>query len=311
MALTSAMNSKTLVVLLGPTGVGKTALSLQLAERLGSPILNADSRQIYRDIAIGTAAPTTEELAHVKHYFVHSLALDAYYNAAEYEKDVLALLHDLFQTHDTLVLSGGSMMYIDAVTKGIDDIPTVDEDTREFLKQRYAQEGLAPLLEELKVMDSQYYNVVDKKNYKRVIHALEICYMTGKTYTSFCTHTSKQRPFRILQFGLRRQREQLFARINARVDQMMQQGLMDEAQRVYPLRHLNALNTVGYKELFKVIDGEWTLPMAVERIKKNTRVYAKKQMTWYQHDADIHWLDADKLSVMEMLKTIEHEIFMA
>lgn len=305
------MNSKTLVVLLGPTGVGKTALSLQLAERLGSPILNADSRQIYRDIAIGTAAPTAEELARVKHYFVHSLALDAYYSAAEYEKDVLALLHDLFQTHDTLVLSGGSMMYIDAVTKGIDDIPTVDEDTREFLKQRYAQEGLAPLLEELKVMDSQYYNVVDKKNYKRVIHALEICYMTGKTYTSFRTYTSKQRPFRILQFGLRRQREQLFARINARVDQMMQQGLMDEAQRVYPLRHLNALNTVGYKELFKVIDGEWTLPMAVERIKKNTRVYAKKQMTWYQHDADIHWLDADKLSVMEMLKTIEHEIFMA
>lgn len=305
------MNSKTLVVLLGPTGVGKTALSLQLAERLGSPILNADSRQIYRNIAIGTAAPTAEELARVKHYFVHSLALDAYYSAAEYEKDVLTLLHELFQTHDTLVLSGGSMMYIDAVTKGIDDIPTVDEDTRELLKQRYVQEGLAPLLEELKLLDSQYYDLVDKKNHKRVIHALEICYMTGRTYTSFRTHTSKQRPFRILKFGFRRQREQLFTRINARVDQMMQQGLMDEAQRVYPIRHLNALNTVGYKELFKVIDGEWALPMAVERIKKNTRVYAKKQMTWYQHDADIHWLDADKLSVMEMLKAIEHEIFMA
>lgn len=311
MGLTSAMNSKTLVVLLGPTGVGKTALSLQLAERLGSPILNADSRQIYRGIAIGTAAPTAEELARVKHYFVHSLALDAYYSAAEYEKDVLSLLHELFQAHDTLVLSGGSMMYIDAVTKGIDDIPTVDEDTRELLAQRYAQEGLAPLLEELKLLDSQYYDFVDKKNHKRVIHALEICYMTGRTYTSFRTHTSKQRPFRILKFGLRRQREQLFTRINARVDQMMQQGLMDEARRVYPLRHLNALNTVGYKELFKVIDGEWALPMAVERIKKNTRVYAKKQMTWYQHDADIHWLDTDKLSVMEMLKAIEHEIFMA
>ncbi|MDE5739494.1 MAG: tRNA (adenosine(37)-N6)-dimethylallyltransferase MiaA [Bacteroidaceae bacterium] len=305
------MNSKTLVVLLGPTGVGKTALSLQLAERLGSPVLNADSRQIYRDIAIGTAAPTAEELARVKHYFVHFLALDAYYSAAEYEKDVLSLLHELFQTHDTLVLSGGSMMYIDAVTKGIDDIPTVDEDTRELLAQRYAQEGLAPLLEELKLLDSQYYDLVDQKNHKRVIHALEICYMTGRTYTSFRTHTSKQRPFRILKFGLRRQREQLFTRINARVDQMMQQGLMDEARRVYPLRHLNALNTVGYKELFKVMDGEWALPMAVERIKKNTRVYAKKQMTWYQHDADIHWLDADKLSVMEMLKAIEHEIFMA
>ncbi len=305
------MNSKTLVVLLGPTGVGKTALSLQLAEKLGCPILNADSRQIYRDIAIGTAAPTAEELARVKHYFVHSLALDAYYSAAEYEKDVLMLLHDLFQTYDTLVLSGGSMMYIDAVTKGIDDIPTVDEDTRELLKQRYAQEGLIPLLEELKLLDPLYYDLVDKKNHKRVIHALEICYMTGQTYTSFRTHTPKQRPFRILQFGLWRQREQLFVRINSRVDLMMQQGLMDEAKRVYPLRHLNALNTVGYKDLFKVIDGEWTLPMAVERIKKNTRVYAKKQMTWYQHDADIHWLDADKLSVMEMVRAMAHEIFLA
>lgn len=304
------MNSKTLVVLLGPTGVGKTELSLQLAEQLGCPILNADSRQIYRDISIGTAAPTAEELAQVKHYFVHTLPLDAYYSAAEYEKDVLALLHELFQSHDTIVLSGGSMMYIDAVTKGIDDIPTVDDETRNLLKLRFEQEGLAPLLEELRLMDPQYYDVVDQKNHKRVIHALEICYMTGKPYTSFRTNTRKQRPFRVLQFGLRRQREQLFARINARVDQMMQQGLMEEVQRVYPLRHLNALNTVGYKELFKVIDGEWELPMAVERIKKNTRVYAKKQMTWYQHDADIHWLDADGMNVSEMLKAIEHEINM-
>ena len=187
------MNSKTLVVLLGPTGVGKTELSLQLAELLGSPVINADSRQIYRDIAIGTAAPTEEELARVKHYFVHTLPLDAYYSAAEYEKDVLALLHDLFQAHDTIVLSGGSMMYIDAVTKGIDDIPTVDDETRNLLKQRFEQEGLEPLLEELKLMDPQYYDLVDKKNHKRVIHALEICYMTGKTYTSFRTNTHKQR----------------------------------------------------------------------------------------------------------------------
>jgi len=308
--LTSVMNCKTLVVLLGPTGVGKTELSLQLAELLGSPVLNADSRQIYRDIAIGTAAPTDEDLARVKHYFVHTLPLDAYYSAAEYEKEVLALLNDLFQKHDTIVLSGGSMMYIDAVTKGIDDIPTVDDETRNLLKRRFEQEGLEPLLEELKLMDSQYYDLVDKKNHKRVIHALEICYMTGKTYTSFRTNTYKQRPFRILQFGLRREREHLFERINARVDLMMLHGLMDEARRVYPLRHLNALNTVGYKELFKVIDGAWELPMAVERIKKNTRVYAKKQMTWYQHDANIHWLDADKMNVSEMLKAIEHEINM-
>ncbi len=301
----------TLLVLLGPTGVGKTELSLQLAEHFKCPILNADSRQIYQDIQIGTAAPTAEELARVKHYFVHTLRLDEYYSAAEYEKDVLTLLSELFQMHDTAILSGGSMMYIDAVTKGIDDIPTVDEDTRSVIRERFEKEGLEPLLAELKLLDPQYYEIVDKRNHKRVVHALEICYMTGKTYTSFRTNTQKERPFRVLKFGLRREREQLFARINARVDQMMRDGLLDEVKRVYPQRHLNSLNTVGYKELFKVLDGEWKLPMAVERIKKNTRVYAKKQMTWYKHDADIHWLDADKMNTQEMLKTIEDEVIVA
>ncbi len=300
-----------LLVLLGPTGVGKTELSLQLAEHFKCPIINADSRQIYQDISIGTAAPTAEELARVKHYFVHTLRLDEYYSAAEYEKDVLALLSELFQVHETVVLSGGSMMYIDAVTKGIDDIPTVDEETRNLMRERYEKEGLEPLLAELKLLDPQYYELVDKRNHKRVVHALEICYMTGKTYTSFRTNTLKERPFRMMKFGLMREREHLFARINARVDKMMQEGLMEEVKRVYPLRHLNSLNTVGYKELFKVLDGEWELPMAVERIKKNTRVYAKKQMTWYKHDADIHWLDADKMNTQEMLKTIEDEVFVA
>lgn len=302
---------KNLLVLLGPTGVGKTELSLQLAEHFKCPIINADSRQIYQDISIGTAAPTAEELARVKHYFVHTLRLDEYYSAAEYEKDVLALLSELFQVHETVVLSGGSMMYIDAVTKGIDDIPTVDEETRNLMRKRYEKEGLEPLLAELKLLDPQYYELVDKRNHKRVVHALEICYMTGKTYTSFRTNTLKERPFRMVKFGLMREREHLFARINARVDKMMQEGLMEEVKRVYPLRHLNSLNTVGYKELFKVLDGEWKLPMAVERIKKNTRVYAKKQMTWYKHDADIHWLDADKMNTQEMLKTIEDEVFVA
>lgn len=300
-----------LLVLLGPTGVGKTELSLQLAEHFKCPIINADSRQIYQDISIGTAAPTAEELARVKHYFVHTLRLDEYYSAAEYEKDVLALLSELFQVHETVVLSGGSMMYIDAVMKGIDDIPTVDEETRNLMRERYEKEGLEPLLAELKLLDPQYYELVDKRNHKRVVHALEICYMTGKTYTSFRTNTLKERPFRMVKFGLMREREHLFARINARVDKMMQEGLMEEVKRVYPLRHLNSLNTVGYKELFKVLDGEWELPMAVERIKKNTRVYAKKQMTWYKHDADIHWLDADKMNTQEMLKTIEDEVFVA
>lgn len=302
---------KNLLVLLGPTGVGKTELSLLLAERLGSPIINADSRQIYKDIEIGTASPTAEELARVEHFFVHTLALDEYYSAAEYEKDVMQLLPQLFQSHDTVLLSGGSMMYIDAVTKGIDDIPTVDQETREMLRHRFEKEGLEPLLAELKLLDPHYYEIVDKRNHKRVVHALEICYMTGKPFTFFRTNSTKERPFRIVKFGLRRERANLFARINARVDKMMEEGLLDEARRVYPLRELNSLNTVGYKEMFKVIAGEWELPMAVERMKKNTRVYAKKQMTWYQHDADIHWLDADKMNIQEMLKTIENEVFVA
>ena len=302
---------KNLLVLLGPTGVGKTELSLQLAERLGSPIINADSRQIYKDIEIGTASPTAEELARVEHFFVHTLALDEYYSAAEYEKDVMQLLPRLFQTHDTLLLSGGSMMYVDAVTKGIDDIPTVDDDTRSMLRERWENEGLEPLLAELKLLDPQYYEMIDKRNHKRVVHALEICYMTGRPYSSFRTNIRKERPFRIVKFGLRRERENLFARINARVDKMMEKGLLEEARRVYPLRELNALNTVGYKEMFKVIAGEWELPMAVERMKKNTRVYAKKQITWYRNDADIHWLDADKMSVAEMLNVIENEIKVA
>lgn len=298
------MSSKTLLVLLGPTGVGKTELSLLVAEHFQCPIINADSRQIYKGISIGTAAPTAEDLARVKHYFVHTLSLDEYYSAAEYEKDVLLLLNDLFKHHDVVILSGGSMMYIDAVTKGIDDIPTVDEETREILRHRYETEGLDTLLAELKLLDPEYYEIVDKKNHKRVVHALEICYMTGRSFTSFRTNTKKQRPFNIIKFGLSRNRETLFSRINQRVDQMMLHGFLQEAQNVYPLKHLNSLNTVGYKELFKVIDGEWELPMAVERIKKNTRVYAKKQMTWYKNDTDIHWLDADNMSAEEMLKEI-------
>ena len=302
---------KNLLVLLGPTGVGKTELSLLLAERLGSPIINADSRQIYKDIEIGTASPTAEELARVEHFFVHTLALDEYYSAAEYEKDVMQLLPQLFQSHDTVLLSGGSMMYIDAVTKGIDDIPTVDEETREMLRHRFEKEGLEPLLAELKLLDPHYYEIVDKRNHKRVVHALEICYMTGKPFTFFRTNSTKERPFRIVKFGLRRERANLFARINARVDKMMEEGLLDEARRVYPGRALNSLNPAGYPAMCKESVGEWELPMAVERMKKNTRVYAKKQMTWYQHDADIHWLDADKMNIQEMLKTIENEVFVA
>ena len=299
---------KTLVVLIGPTGVGKTELSLSLAEHLKCPILNADSRQIFKDIEIGTAAPTADELARVKHYFVHTLPLDSYYSAAQYEEDVLKILGEVFAEGDVAIMSGGSMMYVDAVTKGIDDIPTVDDEVRSLIAHRLATEGLDPLLAELKILDPSYYEVVDRHNHKRVVHALEICYMTGATYSSLRVNKVKERPFRIIKFGLMRERASLFSRINRRVDMMMQQGFMDEAQRVYHLRHLNSLNTVGYKELFNVIDGTWELPMAVERIKKNTRVYAKKQMTWYKRDEDIHWLNADTMNVDAMLQTICAEL---
>ena len=299
---------KTLVVLIGPTGVGKTELSLSLAEHLQCPILNADSRQIFKDIEIGTAAPTADELARVKHYFVHTLPLDGYYSAAQYEEDVLKILGEVFAEGDVAIMSGGSMMYVDAVTKGIDDIPTVDDEVRSLIAHRLATEGIDPLLAELKILDPSYYEVVDHHNHKRVVHALEICYMTGATYSSLRVNKVKERPFRIIKFGLMRERASLFSRINRRVDMMMQQGFMDEAQRVYHLRHLNSLNTVGYKELFNVIDGTWELPMAVERIKKNTRVYAKKQMTWYKRDEDIHWLNADTMNVDAMLQTICAEL---
>lgn len=284
---------KTLFVLLGPTAVGKTELALQLAERIGSPILNADSRQIYRGLTIGTAAPTPEQLARVHHEFVGILDVTEYYSAARYEADVLRLTDQLFQTHDTLLLSGGSMMYIDAVCHGIDDIPTITPETREHLRQRLQTEGLDTLKAELRLLDPEYYAQADLKNTKRIVHALEVCYQTGRTFTSFRTATHKERPFRIVKLGLRRERADLFDRINHRVDQMIADGLLDEARRMLPYRHENALNTVGYKEMFQVLDGTWDLPFATERLKKNTRVYAKKQMTWFSKDTDIQWFHPD------------------
>ena len=301
------MNDKnnTLVVLIGPTGVGKTELSLSLAKLLSSPIVSADSRQLYRGIEIGTAAPTEEQLKTVEHFFVGTLNLTDYYSAAQYEADVMVLLEKLFKDHTHVLLEGGSMMYVDAVTKGIDDIPTVDEDTRKYMKERLENDGLDILLKELRMLDPEYYAIADHKNAKRIVHALEICYMTGKSYTSFRTGNKKERPFNIIKFGLRREREDLFERINSRVDSMIDAGLLEEARRVYPHRHLNSLNTVGYKELFSYFDGKMTLKEAVERIKKNTRVYAKKQMTWFKHDPEIHWLDADKTDTQGMMEQIK------
>ena len=283
----------TLYVLLGPTAVGKTELALQIAEKLGSPILNCDSRQIYRGMEIGTAAPTAEQ-QRVKHYFVGTHDIGSYYSAAQYEQDVLLLMERLKSSHQSLLLTGGSMMYLDAVCNGIDDIPSVDADVRETLRERLMNGCIDEMRNELRLLDPEYYYSADTRNPKRVVHALEVCYTTGRPYSSFLTKERKQRPFHIVKIGLKRERQELFERINNRVDAMMDAGLLDEARRLYPFRHENALNTVGYKELFRHLDGEWELPFAVEKIKKNTRDYAKKQMTWFAHDNEIKWFHPDQ-----------------
>ena len=280
---------KTLIVLTGPTAVGKTELCLRLASHFGIPVINADSRQIYREMKIGTAAPTDEQLRQVRHYFVGQLQLDDYYSASLYEQQVISLLPELFRESDYALMAGGSMMYIDAVCNGIDDIPTVDDETRRVLKQRLADEGLESLVEELRRLDPEHYEIVDRQNPRRVVHALEICHMTGRTYTSFRRNERRQRPFRIVKIALNRPREELYERINTRVDRMMADGLLDEARRLYPRRQLNALNTVGYKEMFAYLDGTWTLQEAVERMKGNTRRYARKQLTWFKKDPDVSW----------------------
>ena len=283
----------TLVVITGPTAVGKTALTMQLAQHYGVPVINADSRQIYRELKIGTAAPTAEQQQLVKHYFVGTKSIDDYYNASMYEQEVLELLDAERSTFH--VLSGGSMMYIDAVCNGIDDIPTVRDDIREEMKRRYAEEGLEALCEDLRRLDPEHYAIVDRQNHRRVIHALEICYQTGSTYTSFRTQQKKERPFRIVKIGLNRDREELYNRINQRVDQMMEDELLDEVKSLINKRNTNALNTVGYKELFDYLDGRWSLDEAVERIKGNTRRYARKQLTWYKRDADMRWFHPDNI----------------
>ena len=287
-------SAKTLIVITGPTAVGKTALCLDIAQHFGIPIINADSRQIYKELKIGTASPTSEQLQLVPHYFVGSLSLTDYYSASLFEQQVLEILSRQFHEHDFALMAGGSMMYIDAVCDGIDDIPTVDDVTRETLKRRLAQEGLEALVEQLKELDPEYYEIVDRQNPRRVVHGLEICLMTGKTYTSFHKREKKERPFRIVKIGLNRPREELYDRINQRVDQMMQQGLLEEAKALYPMRQMNALNTVGYKELFDYLDGRWPLEEAVERIKGNTRRYARKQLTWYKKDPQIRWFHPDE-----------------
>ncbi len=296
----------TLIVILGPTGVGKTDLCLRIAEHLSIPIINADSRQLFREIPIGTAAPTIQQQERVKHYFVGSLSLGNYYSASRYEEDVMSLLKDYFSPKRKFALmTGGSMMYIDCVCNGIDDIPTVDDATRQLLKNRYENEGLEKLCADLEKLDPEYYAIVDRKNPKRIVHALEICIMTGRAYSSYRKNQVKKRPFNIIKIGLNRDREELYERINSRVDVMIDEGLEEEARKVFPYRHLNALNTVGYKEMFEYFDGNCTRDEAIFRIKCDSRKYCRKQLTWFRRDKSIRWFNpADIEEIIKYIDTL-------
>lgn len=295
---------KRLVVLLGPTGVGKTDLSISLAKEYNTSIISADSRQFYRGLEIGTAAPTKEHLSHAKHHLVGMLDVEDYYSVSEFETAALNIIEKEHKSHDVVVASGGSMLYIDALCNGIDQLPTIDDTLRKELYDLYEREGLDPIRAQLKMLDPVFYGEVDLKNYKRVIHALEVCLMSGKPYSSLRTKTPKKRPFEILKIGLMRERDELYSRINMRVDKMIEEGLMDEVERFYPQRNLNSLNTVGYKELFRYMDGEWSLDFAIEKIKQNTRIYSRKQMTWFKRDKGIHWINLSLVSEKEALNEI-------
>lgn len=297
-----------LIVLLGPTGVGKTELSLKLAEHLKCSIISSDSRQLYKNLSIGTAAPTPDQMKRVPHYLVGTLNVEDYYSASEFEQQSLELIAKLHRENPYVVMSGGSMMYIDAICKGIDEIPTIDQSLRDELFDRYAKEGLEPIRSQLKILDPTFYDQVDLKNHKRVIHALEVCLMTGKPYSSFRTNSVKQRPFEIIRIGLMRNREELYERINKRVDAMIEDGLIDEAKKFYPQKHLNSLNTVGYKELFKHFDGEWTLDFAIEKIKQSTRIYSRKQMTWFKRDKGIIWINLSENTEQQAFEKILESI---
>lgn len=299
---------KTLLLILGPTGVGKTELALRVAEHLGSPVISCDSRQVFRELPIGTAAPTAEEQARVKHYFIATRSITEDYSAGQYERDALALLEELFRDHDTLVMTGGSMLYADAVCNGLDDLPTVPETIRRQLQESLQrlttkEQRLAWLQAEVQRLDPDYWNVVDRQNPARLTHCIELSLTTGRPYSSLLTkrtndhrlttNDQSRRPFRIVKVALDRPREELYERINRRVEQMMADGLEQEARRVYPLRRLPALQTVGYRELFDYFDGQYDLARAIELIQQNSRHYAKRQLTWFRRDAQIHWLNAD------------------
>ena len=304
MASSDNSRKKNLVVVLGTTGVGKTEACISIARHLHCEIINCDSRQLYESIPIGTAAPTAEQMLKVRHHFVGILPLDRYFSASMYEEAVCKLVEE--SRHDTFLLTGGSMMYIDAVCNGIDKLPTVRDDIREEMKRRLADEGLDALDRELSQLDPQHWQNIDHNNPRRILHALEICHQTGKPYSSFLSHSKKERPFNILKIGLTRPREEMYERINLRVLKMMDDGLEDEARKVYPLRHHNSLNTVGYKELFDFFDGTTDLEEAVRRIQSNTRRYMRKQETWFKRDKTIKWFAPTEIK--EIIKYIDNSL---
>lgn len=285
---------KTLVVLLGPTGVGKTDLSIEIARYFDTSIISCDSRQMYREMRIGTAVPSEEQLSAVRHFFIQTLSVKDYYNSWQFEVETLAKIRELFEQHDVVVMTGGSMLYIDAVCKGIDDIPTIAPELRAELMEIFEKQGLDPIRAMLKELDPVFYEQVDLNNGKRVLHAVEVCRMAGVPYSSLRTNTPKDRGFRIVRIGLDRDREELYDRIDRRVDSMLEEGLEEEARRLWPLRHLNALNTVGYKELFDYFEGKTDYTEAVRLIKRNSRRYARKQLSWFRRDDDIHWFHPER-----------------
>lgn len=296
----------TLIVVLGPTGVGKSDVSIQLAQYFCSEIISADSRQFFRELRIGTAVPSSEDLSAVPHHFIQTKSIHDYYNVSEYETEALQLINRLFQNKNPLILAGGSMLYVDTICKGIDDIPTVDPEVRDEVIRWYEENGMEALRDRLLNVDPEYYRIADLNNPKRLLHAVEIHQMTGKPFSSFRKNTVKQRPFHILKIGINQERELLYKRINQRVERMMEAGLLDEAKSVYAYRKLNSLNTVGYKELFAFLDGTCLLEDAVDLIKRNSRKYARKQLTWFRRDQEIKWFEPEQIP--EIIKYVEHKM---
>lgn len=294
---------KTLIVLLGPTGVGKTELSIEIAQYFQTAVISSDSRQIYKEMQIGTAVPSAAQLAMVPHFFIQTISVQDYYNSWQFEVEALARIRELFEQKEVVLMTGGSMLYIDAVCKGIDDIPTISPEVRNELMDLYEREGLAVICNMLQELDPVFYEQVDLNNAKRVIHAVEVCKMAGVPYSSLRTNTPKDRGFQIIRIGLDREREELYDRINRRVDMMLEEGLEEEARRLWPLRHLNALNTVGYKEFFEYFEGKTDYEEAVRLIKRNSRRYARKQLSWFRRDSDIHWFHPeDKTGIWQLMK---------